>query len=137
MQSSPKVPDLIVCSLVDSSIVHNHKEGAEMAVKRGGKAEGQVDPTTVVSRIPPEVEALLNTMAQQIAQVKLQSELETYIQRWIRWILQSNDPEHEAIRAELIARVSVALAAKTLSECLNGAIADQKQAFLTASEKSA
>ena len=107
--------------------------------RKGAGQEVQTEQVqeTAVGAISPEVNAVLNSLAQPIATGVVASHLQAYVQQWIIWILQSDDPEHQRIRDELIRKIGAALAAKTLAECLTGAIADQKQAFLTASEESA
>ena len=80
--------------------------------------------TEAATAKPPEVEAMLNTLGLQIAKIQVGSWLEQYTSQWLSNILLSEAPEHVAIRQELISTVSKMLAAKTLQQCLSGAISD-------------
>ena len=68
--------------------------------------------------------ATLSDLGQAIAKQKIETELQSHVLRWIELILQSNRPEHAAIRSQLISNVSRLVAATTLQQCLLGAIAD-------------
>ena len=88
----------------------------------------------VISNFPEGFEAALSSLGQEIAKQKIQQELEVHVTNWVALILQSNAPEHAEIRAELIRNVKAILAARTLQECVMGAIADSKAALETASK---
>ena len=70
--------------------------------------------------------ATLSDLGQEIAKQKIETELQSHVLRWIELILQSDLPEHAAIRSQLISNVSRLVAATTLQNCLLGAIAESK-----------
>ena len=84
--------------------------------------------TVAVDKTEQTLEAVLSSLGLEVAKQKIQQELEVHVTNWVALILQSNAPEHAEIRTELIRNVKAILAARTLQECVIGAIADSKTA---------